>query len=825
MDYSPLQVLFLARVRKTLRLLASFGGDRYHKQPSQQSHSTSCSEINMHYRQHHLHHLWACLLILGSCLPGTASAATLVQDGKARAVILLPSDADDVEKLAAKELVEHIEKMSGAKLDIVNIDIRAVDRIIEETRAAGKVPVCLGVTALPKLEKALAAKGKLSGSFALKATKDLVLIGGIDQGTGFGVSELLEQQGVRWFMPGDLGTVIPEKKTITVAEQETVQAPSFPGRWFQMPNRDWQVRVRCGGPSFPGAHGLPGLPPIKKEPELYALINGQRSARQHCLSNPKTLEYVVAAVKEARKKGRGPIIGMGPNDGRGFCECDKCRALDAGDFDPFSADPSVTDRYIWFFNQVLDKLGDEHKDVKLAFYIYHTYMRPPVKNKPNPRITGALAPIALDRVHGFSNPVAPEKSYARWLYQEWGKIMPELYDRGYWSNLACPGFPFIIVHRLRDEIPVCHELGVKGWRVETFPNYGPQLPSNYVAARLMWDHKADVDAIMKDFADKFFGPAAAPMGRYITLMDAALRDSDHSTGCSWDMPHHYPAAIRKQARALLDEGAKLASPPPQPSPTRGEGEKYAQRVQMITETFDLLEAFIAMLDSRTRGDFKTAKAELDRLDAVANTLMAYKPVPMLSAGRFSTYLNYMKRFFRPCTEQGFKRISDGNRLVAAAQDEWDFAIDPQRVGEAIGLWREEVRGGNWQKLKTSSSSWSNQGLRYYKGLAWYRQIVDVPAEFKDQRLFLWCGGVDEKAKVWVNGKPIGISPGAAFYPFELDATEAVRPGKNVIAICVVNDVVNELGTGGIVAPVLVYAPKAGKDAKLENLRPLGETFP
>jgi beta-galactosidase/beta-glucuronidase len=152
-------------------------------------------------------------------------------------------------------------------------------------------------------------------------------------------------------------------------------------------------------------------------------------------------------------------------------------------------------------------------------------------------------------------------------------------------------------------------------------------------------------------------------------------------------------------------------------------------------------------------------------------------------------------------------------------------MDPAHVGEEIGLWRPEVTGGNWQTIKTSSSSWSNQGLRYYKGLSWYRQAVDVPKEFAGRRIFLWCGGVDESAKVWVNGQMIGISHGAAFYPFELDATGAVQPGKNMIVICVANQVVNELGTGGIVAPVMLYAPAAGKDAKLENVRDLKPTFP
>lgn len=81
-------------------------------------------------------------------------------------------------------------------------------------------------------------------------------------------------------------------------------------------------------------------------------------------------------------------------------------------------------------------------------------------------------------------------------------------------------------------------------------------------------------------------------------------------------------------------------------------------------------------------------------------------------------------------------------------------------------------------------------------------------------------------RVWLNGRLLGISPGAAFFPFEMDATDAVRPGApNVLVLAVLNEVVNELGTGGLVAPVMLYAPAKGQDAQLENTRPLGETFP
>lgn len=763
------------------------------------------------------------LLSISSMITGV-QAATLVRDGQPMAVVASTTDARETDKQAVVELVDYVKKMSGATLEITTIAAEDGEAFVRGTRAQGKVPVIIGDAALPLLRKDRDLTRDVRGTLALKSTTDGIFIGGVQEGAYYGVMELLEQQGIRWFMPGPLGEVVPSLKTIEVKDQLTVQSPSFPSRHFQMPDRDWQLRMRCGGNAFAGGHGIKA-PPFKlnkktgqyepaENAEYYSLVKGKRVDRQHCVSNPKLVEYVANYIKNARKNGRGPVIALGPNDGAGFCECPNCKALDTGDFDKYSGETSHTDRYIWFFNHVLEKVLPEYPDTKVAFYIYHTYMRPPLREKPNPNIQGALAPIALDRIHGFSNPIAPEKQYVRTLYEQWGKLMPELYDRGYWSNLACPGFTFIIIDRLRDEIPACYDLGVKGWRVETFPNYGPQFPSMYVAGKLMWNHKTDVDALLKDCYEKFFGPAAKPMGDYITLMDAALRDGNYATGSSWDIPNFYPPALRQKARALLDEGKRLAP-----------AGVYAERVKVITDSFDMTEHFCNMMAARVRVDFPTAKAELEKQDAVAQRLMDIKPVSMVSSGRFSTYVNYMKRFFRGATEQGFARVTGDNKLIAAAQDEWMFRQDEKAEGEEAGWWKPAAPTTGWRPLKTSSLSWSDQGMRYYKGLAWYRQTVDVPAQFVGKRVFFWCGGVDETAKVWVNGKPIGISPGAAFYPFEMDATEAVQAGKNDITICVSNQVVNELGTGGIVAPVLLYAPGKGADAKLENIRDLKPTFP
>jgi len=64
---------------------------------------------------------------------------------------------------------------------------------------------------------------------------------------------LLEQLGVRWFMPGDFGRVIPEARTVRVKTQVTTQGPSFPTRWaagYAGEFKIWQRRMRMGGPHF-----------------------------------------------------------------------------------------------------------------------------------------------------------------------------------------------------------------------------------------------------------------------------------------------------------------------------------------------------------------------------------------------------------------------------------------------------------------------------------------------------------------------------------------------------------------------------------------------
>jgi len=47
----------------------------------------------------------------------------------------------------------------------------------------------------------------------------------------------------------------------------------------------------------------------------------------------------------------------------------------------------------------------------------------------------------------------------------------------------------------------------------------------------------------------------------------------------------------------------------------------------------------------------------------------------------------------------------------------------------------------------------------------------------------------------------------------------------VVVVCVANNRTDEIGTGGLMAPAMFFAPAAGDKAEPENVRPLRETFP
>jgi len=91
-------------------------------------------------------------------------------------------------------------------------------------------------------------------------------------------------------------------------------------------------------------------------------------------------------------------------------------------------------------------------------------------------------------------------------------------------------------------------------------------------------------------------------------------------------------------------------------------------------------------------------------------------------------------------------------------------------------------------------SWTthaDEGVKYFSGTATYTKDVEAPPEWfrPGAKLVLDMGEVKEIAEVSVNGQPLGI---AWRPPFRVDATGALKPGKNHVEIEVTNLWVNRL---------------------------------
>jgi hypothetical protein len=86
---------------------------------------------------------------------------------------------------------------------------------------------------------------------------------------------------------------------------------------------------------------------------------------------------------------------------------------------------------------------------------------------------------------------------------------------------------------------------------------------------------------------------------------------------------------------------------------------------------------------------------------------------------------------------------------------------------------------------------SQEGVKYFSGMANYNTTFRVPQEqvHSGKRILLDLGTVDDIAEVSVNGNALGILWKA---PYQIDVTEALKPGANTLSVAVTNEWTNRI---------------------------------
>jgi hypothetical protein len=531
------------------------------------------------------------LILLLVCLPLAAGEpVTLVDRGQARAIIV----AGDKE--AAAELAGYIERVTGARLP-----------------DSGSLParVLVGAAACPTDVRARI--GKLPPDGFLIETRPggvLVLAGNGRDGTAFAVYEFLERYaGVRWLWPGNLGEIVPRAASLKVPAVSEVRQPAFVWRnlgpggalWGKLDKLEkerelgvsvehqrlqalWARRNRFGGEIVFGGHAFGSILPPEKyaatHPEYYALVNGKRAVGaekfdgkhglQPCTTHPDVIRLTIEYCRRLfQQHPEYDAVSISPNDGRAFCECDRCRRLDTGRTMEARKDPEggrggavpiLSDRMMTFANQVADGVQATNPGKKVLIYAYGQYIRPPDRVVAKPEVIVQYTNHALT----WWKPELARTAGAD--LSGWSRHGSSLGVYEYFTQGNCPDMPRLFPQLIERSARRLEELGFRYYQTQAGDGYALNGLNFYLLGKLLWNPRQDAAALERDYIEKGFGAAAPDVARYFGRLEAAWRAADPTVGMDDARPESYrrmlatyPRDLRRACRKDLEAAARAAS--------------------------------------------------------------------------------------------------------------------------------------------------------------------------------------------------------------------------------------------------------------------------
>jgi hypothetical protein len=509
-----------------------------------------------------------------------------------------------------------------------------------------------------------------------------------------------------------------------------------------------------------------------------------------CTTHPDIARlFAEAYIAKAKQGVRADTIS--PPDGRGFCQCDRCRALDLPDYiEPSSGTISMSDRYVRFFNEVGRRVSAEAPDFLLSFYCYSDYTLPPkTVDTASDNLCAWVTTIRFCRLHGVHNPLCESRHRYQSIVEGWSKLMrTACYDYNY--NLAEVTVPISKISYFRDNIPLLKKTGCWGINLESMAAWNLYGPHTYLASRLMWDADADVDAILDDYYEKLFGDAAAHVKRYWDRIDRAVCEADVHTGSFYGLHVIWTPELVAKCEADLQAAARAA-----------DDEMVRGRVVLFRSGLENAKHFLAVRDAINRCDFRGAK---DRYEKWVADMDAAHEQQFTTMRKYKH--GYVKWFLQPIIESGYQRTTQPRRLVAQLPDQWDFRYDPDEIGENQGFFKRLTPSDGWQQVKTYSATLNEQKIAEQFAWMWYRVKFTTPSRLPRSPVHIWFGEIDgNPTQVYLNGKLLGEFTGAR-KPAELEITGKLLPGEeNVLVVKTGHFSISELMLGGILRPVMIYA--------------------
>jgi hypothetical protein len=551
------------------------------------------------------------LLALSMALP-LAAETFLVENGQPRAEIVIAEAPPRSVRVAAQELQDQVRKISGARLPIVTTPSGRAAKVFvgrsahadalkitaeglkdgayrivsgadwlaligEDADFTPLEPYARGNSDIPRAQaewekltnskwgmpsaglyknrlRLPGATGKPDG--ATSGKNETLDIWAFDERGSFNaVSAFLHKLGARWYLPGELGEVLPSLKTIALPKIDDTVHPDFSLRQFNFrfgtakyDTSMWAMRLGLRlDERMQIAHGLAGMTGrdevFAAHPEWFALYGDKRdytpgsSKNQLCYSNEELFRETVRWARATLDQYKFKTVSIMPPDGfSAMCQCPKCEGKDS----PERNDRGLLSDYVWdFVNRVAKEIAKTHPDAKVLNCAYGAYTLPPLKIdqlEPNVAvcIVGGRRPIIKPGNAKAEGEAAPEALRAAWVKKTKNPLLIfENYpfvDRGWY-------LPCFSAHALGDSVNATK--GISAGE-DIWLSVGLDFEKNglgfnhfmvYFTARTYWGGKdADVDAMLTEYCRLFYGPAEKEMRAFFDYCESnwSMMDEDKS---------------------------------------------------------------------------------------------------------------------------------------------------------------------------------------------------------------------------------------------------------------------------------------------------------
>ena len=556
-------------------------------------------------------------------------SVSLVNNGEGNASIAIAADPTPAANLAAIEFQYFIEKISGAKLPIVD-DTKVVtgNRIlIGESRFTQELGLdASGYHQMESLIKFLPDTVVLLGRDDLKkdcrafegapghividtaSTIDYAKVNGVEGKTQkVFIPGMFDYQGslratyrflqdwcdVRFFGPSPINIHMPQEGTLTISGDvhhhrsgldtkigalgingRRSGASEYGPRSTSQQHALYSRRMRWGGEPWYVNHTFEHfnyknrfIPPVRPADKSAANFESQLkkfekntkafervipglhptgNSHQFCYSTEGLIKQI---AQDARNffdgkmgdnvdetvhnlQGRGNTFFLVPFDVGGYCQCEKCKPLQdigrgraAVDFNTGES----SDYVFSFVNAVAREVAKTHPDKHIGTLAYEGYYWAPKSFEMERNVT--MTPCVHPKFWGNCPETYFKNEFTH--YKNWVKLAKDgkMGPMGMWNyDFDVPRCATAYYAHARGEyVKMFLQDGVR----HIFHCGAPPMLEMYVTNRLYENPELDINELVDDFFDKYFGPASKPMKELQVLLE------DYTTN-----PKHRPLALQ-----------------------------------------------------------------------------------------------------------------------------------------------------------------------------------------------------------------------------------------------------------------------------------------